>query len=306
MNGYITEPETVNQTNQNQIKPNKGRRDRYDITIIALEQSSKNKCDTLVLVAEDDFELSGRRTVMHKRRTVMSKSESRRTRMLKEQRMARSFTCMRTIVMVPTTQLVCMESLTPTLTSHHVSTVSMELKMSRTRFQEVFTTANDRTYTMAFVRSHSHRNVEAVNERNAVRGEVMVTTVMKVELSERSWCGAAETVAFEAVSTVSGGAGEFSVVVVTTSTGPDATGPVSGWGEEGAVSEGWESEATFLEDGVTGVGLNGWPHGEGTVVDDGEEETASVKGGGEGDEEEEEGCGERQRGFSHCVFFFFW
>lgn len=85
--------------------------------------------------------------------------------------------------MIPTTKLVCMKSLTPTLTTHHVSTMSMELKMSRTRFQEIFTTTNDRTNTMAFMRSHSHRNVEAINERNTVRREVIVTTVVKIELS---------------------------------------------------------------------------------------------------------------------------
>lgn len=130
----------------------------------------------------------------------------------------------------------------------------------------------------------------------------MVTTVVEIELSQRSWWCPAETVAFEAVSAVSGDAGEFAVVVGTAGSGPDATGPVCGWSVEGAVSVLWESETTFLQDGVASVGLNGWPDGEGTVVDDGEEETAGVYGGGEGDEEKE-GGGERKRGFSHCVAF---
>lgn len=85
---------------------------------------------------------------------------------------------------------------------------------------------------------------------------------------------------------------------------PDATGPVGGWSGEGAVGVGWEREATFLEDRVAGVGLNGWPDGEGTVVDDGEEETAGVCGGGERDKEEERG-GERKTGFSHLCFLRF-
>jgi hypothetical protein len=36
---------------------------------------------------------------------------------------------------------------------------------------------------MAFVRSHGHRNIVTVNERDTVRGEVVVTTVVEVELS---------------------------------------------------------------------------------------------------------------------------
>lgn len=131
----------------------------------------------------------------------------------------------------------------------------------------------------------------------------MMSTMVKVELSERSWCCTAETVAFEAVSAVSGEAGELAVVVGTPGSGPDATGPVCGWSEEGAVGIFLESESTFLKDGVACVGLNGWPNGEGTVVNNGEEETASVCGGGEGDEEEE-GSGERKRGSSHYVLAF--
>lgn len=133
-----------------------------------------------------------------------------------------------------------------------------------------------------------------------------MSAVVEVELSERSRGCAAETVALETVSAVSGDAGEFAVVVGAAGTTPDATGPVGGWCGEGAVGVGWESEATFFEDGVAGVGLNGWPDGEGTVVDDGEKETACVSGEGGRDEKEEEGGGERKRGSrSHCVLFSF-
>lgn len=112
-----------------------------------------------------------------------------------------------------------------------------------------------------------------------------MSTVVEVELSERRRRCATETVALEAVSAVSSDAREFSVVVGAAGSTPDATGPVGGWWRERAVGVGWESEATFLEDGVTGVGLNGWPDGEGTVVDDGEKEPAGVSGEGGGDEE---------------------
>lgn len=105
-----------------------------------------------------------------------------------------------------------------------------------------------------------------------------MSTVVEVELSERSRSCATETVALETVSAVSGDAREFAVVVGAAGSTPDTTGPVGGWWGERAVGVGWESEATFLEDGVAGVGLNGWPDGEGTVVDDGEKEPAGVCG----------------------------
>lgn len=133
-----------------------------------------------------------------------------------------------------------------------------------------------------------------------------MTTVVEVKLSERSGGCAAETVTFETVAAVSGDARELAVVVGAAGSAPYATGPVGRWWGEGAVGVGWESEATFFKDGVASVGLNGWPDGEGTVVDDGEEETAGVCGSSGGDEEEEEeGGGQRKRGFTcHCVFLF--
>jgi len=73
--------------------------------------------------------------------------------------------------MVPTAQLIRAERLTPTLTGHHVSTVSRpELEMSRARSQEVFATTNNGTNSTAFVRSNCHRNVETVDEGDTVGG----------------------------------------------------------------------------------------------------------------------------------------
>lgn len=62
------------------------------------------------------------------------------------------------------------------------------------------------------------------------------------------------------------------VGVGAASAGPDAAGPVSGGSWEGAVGEGVEGEAATFEDGVAGVGLDGWPNGVGTVVDKGKNE----------------------------------
>ncbi len=51
--------------------------------------------------------------------------------------------------------------------------------------------------------------------------------------------------------------------------GPDPTRPVLVRGREGVVGESVESEAPALEDSLAGVGLNGWPNREGTVVNQG-------------------------------------
>ena len=51
--------------------------------------------------------------------------------------------------------------------------------------------------------------------------------------------------------------------------GPDPTRPVLVRGREGVVGESVESEATAIEDSLAGVGLNGWPNREGTVVNQG-------------------------------------
>lgn len=40
-------------------------------------------------------------------------------------------------------------------------------------------------------------------------------------------------------------------------------------GGEGVMGESVKSEAAALEDGVAGVGLDGWPDGEGAVVNQG-------------------------------------
>ena len=115
---------------------------------------------------------------------------------------------------------------------------------------------------------HSHGDVKAVNEANSVRGEVSVAMV-EAELSYSGWGGAAQAVALEAVAAVAGGAGEAVVGVGAAGTGPDPTRPVLSRGGEGAMGASVESEAAALEDGVAGVGLDGWPDGERAVVNQG-------------------------------------
>ena len=59
------------------------------------------------------------------------------------------------------------------------------------------------------------------------------------------------------------------VVVGAAGSAPDPTRPLLVRDGERVVGESLESEATALEDSLAGVGLNGWPNREGTVVNQG-------------------------------------
>lgn len=113
---------------------------------------------------------------------------------------------------------------------------------------------------------YRHGEVEAIDEADGVGGEVGVA-VVEAELGESGRGGTTAAIALDAATAVAGGAGEVVVGVGAASPGPDAARPVDGGGREGAVGEGVEGEAAPLEDGVAGVGLNGWIDGEGAVVD---------------------------------------
>lgn len=90
------------------------------------------------------------------------------------------------------------------------------------------------------------------------------------ELCQCGRGGASGAVALEAAAAVAGEAGELVVGVVgAAGSGPDAAGPVGVREGEGDVGEGVEEEAAAAEDGVTGVGLDGWPEGVFAVVDEG-------------------------------------
>lgn len=116
------------------------------------------------------------------------------------------------------------------------------------------------------MRGDSHGDVEAVDERDTVGGEVVVA-VVEAELGQGGWSGPAESVAFQAVAAVASDAGEFAVGVGAAGSGPDPARPVLGRSGEGAVGEAMEIEAATFEDWVAGVGLDGRPDGEGAVVD---------------------------------------
>ena len=86
----------------------------------------------------------------------MSISESSWTRMLKELRIKRRLTHLRTIKLTPTTKLISPKSLTATLTGHNrpMTLRHTMLKGSRTRGKQIHAATYDRTNTFAFMWGH--------------------------------------------------------------------------------------------------------------------------------------------------------
>ncbi|KAI3429095.1 uncharacterized protein J3R85_008741 [Psidium guajava] len=241
------------------------------------------------LVAEDDLELARRGALVHQRRAVVRERERGGAGALEELRVARRPARVFAVVVVPAAQLVGPERLAPALARHHgaVPRRRPHLQLRRARRQQVGPAAHDGAHALPLVRRHRHGDVEAVHEADAVGGEVGVALV-EAELGEGGWSGAAEAPALEAAAAVAGGAGEAAAMGMgAVGAGPDAAGPGGVGGGEGAVGEGGEGEATALEDGVAGVGLDGRPHREGAVVDQGQSECLGEGGGTEEEEEEE-------------------
>jgi hypothetical protein len=144
------------------------------------------------LVAEDDLQLTWRRAFVHKSWAIMGIRKRGRARMLEELREARSPTRLRTVVVVPTAQLVRTERLAPTLARHDrpVTGRRPDLQPVGTRGEQVGATANNGAVALALVRGHSHGHVKAIDKADTVGGEV-VLAVVEAELSQRGGGGAA-------------------------------------------------------------------------------------------------------------------
>lgn len=205
--------------------------------------------------------------------------------------------------MVPTAQLVRTERLAGALASHHAG-VRRHPQPLGTRGEEIGLAAYHRAHAVALVRGDGQGDVEAVDEADAVREEV-VGPVVEVDLRQRSGGCAAGSVALEAAAAVAGEAGEVVLGLGAVGAGPDPTRPGLGRGGEGAVGEGGEVEAATLEDGVAGVGLDAGPEGEGAVVDQSQK---GCRGSGVGERAEDQECGEEEREGvvvrgNHCFLF---
>ncbi|PKA63158.1 hypothetical protein AXF42_Ash007954 [Apostasia shenzhenica] len=219
-------------------------------------------------VAEDDFELLGCLAIMRQRRAIVRVGERHRTTVLEILRVHRRPASARAVIHITAAQLVGAERLASTLTPNYrpVPRRNPKLQCRRAGPYEILTTADDGAEAAALVWSDGHGNVEAVNEADAVGGEIAVATVVEGDLGESGGGGAADAAAFEAAGAVAGGAGEVGAGVGAQGAGPYSTGPVVGGGGKGAVGERWEAKAPALEDVVAGVGGDRRADGKRTVV----------------------------------------
>lgn len=144
-----------------------------------------------------------------------------------------------------------------------------QLQTLGTRGEQIGSATDHRTNPFPLVRRHRHRQVEAVDQADTVGGEVVVA-VVQCDLDQRRRSFASGAVAFDFAAAVAGGAGEAVVGVRAARSGPDPTRPVVVRSGEGAVGECVESETAALQDVVAGVGLDGRPDSERTVVDQGQ------------------------------------
>lgn len=92
--------------------------------------------------------------------------------------------------------------------------------------------------------------------------------VVEAELDQGCRSCTTQPVALEAVAAVSGDAREQPVGVSTAGSTPEPAGPMLARCGEGVVGEAVECEPAFLENWVTGVGLDGGPDGVRAVVDE--------------------------------------
>lgn len=186
-------------------------------------------------MAENNFKLTRRGALMDERWAIVRISERRRASVLKELRVARPPASLRAVVVVPAAELIRTEGGAATLATHHRPVRrSLHLQPVRARRQQIRTAAHNGALPLPLVRRHRHREVEAVNEADAIRGEVGVA-VVEGELGKGGGGGAAESVALEAAAAVAGGAGEAAPGVCAARAGPEAAGPVGGGSGEGAV-----------------------------------------------------------------------
>ncbi|CAH9109133.1 unnamed protein product [Cuscuta epithymum] len=158
-----------------------------------------------LLVAENDFQLTRRRTRVRQRRHVVRVRVRRRASLLEELRVARRPARLRAVEMVPAAELVRLERFAPTLAGHHrpVTALGPEVKLRRARLDEIRPAADHRTVAFPFVGGDRQGEVEAVDEADRVGGEVTVS-VVEIQLDESRRKGAAGAVALQPAAAVPG------------------------------------------------------------------------------------------------------
>ncbi|KAK9123162.1 hypothetical protein Sjap_012764 [Stephania japonica] len=145
---------------------------------------------------------------MHERGSVVCESEGGGASMFEEHGVGGSPASLRTVVVVPTAELVGPKRLAPALAADHPVSVGAELERGGAGGEEVFAAADDGAEAGAAVGGDGEGEVEAVDEADAVGGEGGAGAVADGELGEGGGWGAAGAGALEATGAVAGGAGE--------------------------------------------------------------------------------------------------
>lgn len=182
-------------------------------------------------MAEYDLELLWSGAVVRQRRAVVRVRERGRALALEVVRVRARPARLGTVVHVPTAQLVRPERRAPALAPDDTTPVRRaQLQRAGAVGEQVLPATDDGTAAFPFVRGDGHGDVEAVDEGDAVGGEVLAgPTVVEGELGESGGRGAAEAAALEAGAAVAGRAGEVGGGAGggATGAGPNAAGPVT-------------------------------------------------------------------------------
>lgn len=130
-------------------------------TVVQIPCTQKQLC---LLVAENDFELTWRRALMHERRAIVRVSEGRRTSVLEELRVARRPAGLRAVVMVPAAELIRPEGRAAALApDNRPMRRSSHLQRVRTRRQQICPATYHGALPLPLVWRHGHREVEPVD-----------------------------------------------------------------------------------------------------------------------------------------------
>lgn len=101
----------------------------------------------------------------------------RRTRVLKERRIARSMTRLWAVVVVPAAQLIRAEGGATTFATHDMPIRSIVLQPMWAGGEQINPAPDHRALAFPFVGGDRHGNVEPVDQTDSIRGEVSMAVV---------------------------------------------------------------------------------------------------------------------------------
>ena len=161
-------------------------------------------------------------TLMHEGGVVVGVGESVGARVLEEGGVHGLTARVGAVEVVPTAELVGVESLAPALARDNgpVNGRDAVLQHGGTRGKQVGAATNHRAHAFALVWGHRHGDVEPVDEAHAV-GDGIAVSVVDLHLRQGGGRRTAGAVALETAAAVTAGAGEAGAGVGAAGTGPD-------------------------------------------------------------------------------------